>query len=280
MEDESEPQCRICLEETCEDGDEFLSPCLCKGSARYVHRSCLDEWRISGFDPKTLTHCGTCKACFRVQQPSNAFGAQLEVVIEVARYVGTRLLGFLLVIVVLGFIPRLWFGVSEEENKHPIWNHLKMGSVISLASYGGWAVLQAIWTVNIFGFHNWDFSGSKDSFDALIIILVVVGLAVLIWKLMEGVYDIVQTGGAVAASNIRVSNKQMRVRVVKRYPVLNYYDGAAAGNTEELTLRARRKLEEAKQEATENDTAEELMLRARHDLDEAKQEASRNDAAN
>ena len=35
-------QCRICLEE---DDKEYISPCLCKGSLKYVHRDCLKQWR-------------------------------------------------------------------------------------------------------------------------------------------------------------------------------------------------------------------------------------------
>nr|XP_025682429.1 uncharacterized protein LOC112783615 isoform X2 [Arachis hypogaea] len=35
-------QCRICLET---DGRDFIAPCKCKGTAKYVHRECLDHWR-------------------------------------------------------------------------------------------------------------------------------------------------------------------------------------------------------------------------------------------
>ncbi|GJN18410.1 hypothetical protein PR202_gb05571 [Eleusine coracana subsp. coracana] len=37
--------CRICLESECEPGDELISPCMCKGTQQFVHRSCLDHWR-------------------------------------------------------------------------------------------------------------------------------------------------------------------------------------------------------------------------------------------
>jgi hypothetical protein len=37
-------QCRICLDE--EDTDHnFIVPCKCKGSQKYIHRHCLDQWR-------------------------------------------------------------------------------------------------------------------------------------------------------------------------------------------------------------------------------------------
>ncbi|CAO2830698.1 unnamed protein product [Amaranthus hypochondriacus] len=51
-------QCRICLES---DGRDFIAPCKCKGTSKYVHRECLDQWRAvrEGF---AFAHCTTCKA--------------------------------------------------------------------------------------------------------------------------------------------------------------------------------------------------------------------------
>ncbi|XP_042407650.1 E3 ubiquitin-protein ligase MARCHF8-like isoform X2 [Zingiber officinale] len=51
-------QCRICLET---DGRDFIAPCKCKGTSKYVHRECLDHWRSvkEGF---AFAHCTTCKA--------------------------------------------------------------------------------------------------------------------------------------------------------------------------------------------------------------------------
>nr|XP_016462128.1 PREDICTED: uncharacterized protein LOC107785357 isoform X2 [Nicotiana tabacum] len=53
-------QCRICLES---DGRDFIAPCKCKGSSKYVHRECLDQWRAvrEGF---AFAHCTTCEAPF------------------------------------------------------------------------------------------------------------------------------------------------------------------------------------------------------------------------
>ncbi|KAL8158717.1 hypothetical protein V2J09_000254 [Rumex salicifolius] len=39
------PCCRICLECDGEEDDELISPCMCKGTQQFVHRSCLDHWR-------------------------------------------------------------------------------------------------------------------------------------------------------------------------------------------------------------------------------------------
>ncbi|GJP54184.1 hypothetical protein CLOM_g13281 [Closterium sp. NIES-68] len=62
-EEEDQPQCRICLET---DGRDLIAPCKCKGSARFVHRQCLDQWRSvkEGF---AFCHCSTCKTRFHLR---------------------------------------------------------------------------------------------------------------------------------------------------------------------------------------------------------------------
>ncbi|KFK43393.1 hypothetical protein AALP_AA1G120400 [Arabis alpina] len=63
----SDPCCRICLENDSDLlGDELISPCMCKGTQQFVHRSCLDHWRSvkEGF---AFSHCTTCKAQFHLR---------------------------------------------------------------------------------------------------------------------------------------------------------------------------------------------------------------------
>ncbi|GAQ91886.1 hypothetical protein KFL_008760020 [Klebsormidium nitens] len=57
-------QCRICLEsENCHD---FIAPCRCKGTQKYVHRECLDQWRAmkEGF---AFAHCTECKSPYKLR---------------------------------------------------------------------------------------------------------------------------------------------------------------------------------------------------------------------
>ena len=35
--------CRICLEDA--ERSEVIAPCACKGSQKWVHRQCLNNWR-------------------------------------------------------------------------------------------------------------------------------------------------------------------------------------------------------------------------------------------
>ena len=61
-------QCRICLEE---DGDDFIAPCACKGTQRYVHRSCLDTWRQTR-EGMAFSKCMECKTPYKLRFPKES----------------------------------------------------------------------------------------------------------------------------------------------------------------------------------------------------------------
>ncbi|KAG8340752.1 RING variant domain [Trypanosoma vivax] len=65
MEEEEERVCRICHDE---DDEKLISPCECTGSVRWVHRSCLDKWRIESMDRnvENVNNCEICKKPFSV----------------------------------------------------------------------------------------------------------------------------------------------------------------------------------------------------------------------
>ncbi|CAN6884714.1 unnamed protein product [Brassica oleracea] len=57
--------CRFCLMENDGGGDELISPCMCKGTQKFVHRSCLDHWRSLSDGGFAFSNCTTCNAQFR-----------------------------------------------------------------------------------------------------------------------------------------------------------------------------------------------------------------------
>jgi hypothetical protein len=52
-EGDEETICRFCL--GAEHAREMIAPCLCAGSAKFVHRACLDEWRAKEAYPLAFT---------------------------------------------------------------------------------------------------------------------------------------------------------------------------------------------------------------------------------
>ena len=55
-----ENECRICFElETLDD--QFIYPCKCKGTSKYVHKSCLNSWRTLNTDNEAFNICMECR---------------------------------------------------------------------------------------------------------------------------------------------------------------------------------------------------------------------------
>ncbi|SPO19904.1 uncharacterized protein UTRI_00303_B [Ustilago trichophora] len=66
--------CRICLESASSDlsGGEslgrLLSPCRCKGTMKYVHATCLDQWRAASARSSSAVACDQCGAPYRFRK--------------------------------------------------------------------------------------------------------------------------------------------------------------------------------------------------------------------
>ena len=60
---DDEKICRICLESH-DNADPFheahlISPCQCRGTSGWVHRGCLDRWRVTQED-RAFSQCTEC----------------------------------------------------------------------------------------------------------------------------------------------------------------------------------------------------------------------------
>ncbi|KAI8597364.1 hypothetical protein EDD21DRAFT_447073 [Dissophora ornata] len=71
--DIDERRCRICLEtdddETHPKSDKLISPCLCKGSSRYIHLGCLEKWRTMSTRKESFYSCDTCHYHYSFSRP-------------------------------------------------------------------------------------------------------------------------------------------------------------------------------------------------------------------
>ncbi|CAL4971578.1 unnamed protein product [Urochloa decumbens] len=115
------PQCRICLDN---EGDDMIAPCRCKGTQKYVHRSCLDNWRSTkeGF---AFSHCTECRAAFllRANVPPDRWWLRLKFQLLVVR--DHTLIFFIvqLVVAFLGMVVYRFYGDELREmfgyEEHP-----------------------------------------------------------------------------------------------------------------------------------------------------------------
>ncbi|CAN4089261.1 unnamed protein product [Withania somnifera] len=114
-------QCRICLDN---EGEDLIAPCHCKGTQKYVHRSCLDNWRSTkeGF---AFAHCTECRAKFilRADVPPDRWWLRLKFQFLVARDHAFIFLIVQLIIAFLGILVYKFYGEELREmfgyQEHP-----------------------------------------------------------------------------------------------------------------------------------------------------------------
>tara|TARA_A100001015_G_scaffold291511_1_gene365745 strand:+ start:670 stop:1479 length:810 start_codon:yes stop_codon:yes gene_type:complete len=59
-------ECRICFDIETND-DKFISPCRCKGTSKYVHKSCLNSWRNFNRESIAWTTCMECGTKYKIK---------------------------------------------------------------------------------------------------------------------------------------------------------------------------------------------------------------------
>ena len=80
---QGEPKtCRICFDTSTAEYDpevgRLLSPCRCRGSSKYVHEGCLNQWRIISANSKSYYECNTCGYKYKFRR------------LALSRWVGSR----------------------------------------------------------------------------------------------------------------------------------------------------------------------------------------------
>lgn len=116
-----QPQCRICLET---GGEDLIAPCRCRGTQKFVHRSCLDYWRAAkeGF---AFAHCTECRAMFylRANVPPDRWWSRLKFQLLVIRDHTVIFIVVQVVVALLGMLVYKFYGEELREmfgyEQHP-----------------------------------------------------------------------------------------------------------------------------------------------------------------
>jgi len=98
---DEERTCRVCFETS----GRMFSPCLCRGSMRYVHLHCLNEWRTMSANSRSYYQCDQCGYRYNLMRTEWAKLLESPTTVAVATAVAFALL--------LG-VASTTFGVGAE----------------------------------------------------------------------------------------------------------------------------------------------------------------------
>ncbi|GAA5906158.1 hypothetical protein JCM5296_000111 [Sporobolomyces johnsonii] len=60
--------CRICFDGEDAELGKLFSPCLCKGTSRFVHTTCLERWRKASANSRSFYQCDQCAFRYRFRR--------------------------------------------------------------------------------------------------------------------------------------------------------------------------------------------------------------------
>ena len=68
--------CRLCWGD--EDDGPLVQPCTCRGSAKFIHKACLEKWRRTGPREDAAYRCGQCMDHYRDALSLELLSARLQ----------------------------------------------------------------------------------------------------------------------------------------------------------------------------------------------------------
>ena len=72
-----EKTCRLCWGD--EDDGPLVQPCACRGSAKWIHSHCLEQWRRTSSREDAAFRCGQCMDKYRDALSVELLSARLQV---------------------------------------------------------------------------------------------------------------------------------------------------------------------------------------------------------
>lgn len=231
------PCCRICLESENAAENPLIAPCACKGTMAFVHRACLDEWRMSCVQPRAIVECTTCSTKFRmkVAEELSVGRCWTRLALAVCKYLLLRILGFLSTSWVLGFGGHLLLGPMPAYFANSALDQIFHGGICTLLMVGVGTIVHAASLVSWSTFDIFDLCprrAGKDVGEAVLVVLVLLGLCVCLFFLLRGVYEIVRQGPGELGRAFRSANREVRREVVLRHAVLDLEPGDSSDDVE------------------------------------------------
>ena len=65
----SDAECRICFENESTQENPLISPCLCRGTSKYVHKNCIQHWREVNNNTTYFWKCRECNYDYNLTKP-------------------------------------------------------------------------------------------------------------------------------------------------------------------------------------------------------------------
>jgi hypothetical protein len=92
--------CRFCFEES-DDYSEFISPCSCNGTMKYIHKDCLNKWFESKKQTDHYYKCQDCHSYYVRDSPEN-LNEKISSDLTITSILGESIITIIMILLILG----------------------------------------------------------------------------------------------------------------------------------------------------------------------------------
>lgn len=210
------PECKICFEHTNLPDNQLISPCACKGSQKYIHRKCLDTWRVYNTGAQAFYQCQTCKVDYKFTKSIS----QEKRIKAILRFILKMTMEIIAVCIIsMATIAMNTFATMLYMGSYLCFSHfvdtLPMGTFVSLVEFGIGATVYFLFalcsmpststrTTSTTSYNYYDFSsrgcsgcsdskkkksGGGDLLAVILVIFAVIGLVVILCYVLGHLYE-------------------------------------------------------------------------------------------
>ena len=201
--DDNVPRCRVCFEEGTNLNDPLIAPCNCNGGIKWIHRSCLDDWRATKTQ-QSFTKCEICHFTYELIELQESVNEERTRRFIYYTYVMGHIgLGLVALEAVCALLALILYGLDSKQ--HSLATYL--GATESndfLGAYVLWAHLALFFLIGCVGllcalclgssggsnttYCFWMDCGNNDTNGCSLILLLVMVIVVAAIGLFIGIY--------------------------------------------------------------------------------------------
>lgn len=176
--------CRICMEEDNTSSNPLISPCKCKGSMKYIHRNCLNNWRNT--NNIAFYECDICKYKYQFIRSTIASILRNEYIILLI-----TMFTFIVISFILGLFIAPKLSVAGTLSKYVIHNIIFGGIIMGCIGFIS-LILSFFTYLTPRAFdNNIHPPNTSDGMNIMLIIMVILGIFYILYNTYMIVHFIV-----------------------------------------------------------------------------------------
>ena len=105
-------ECKICFT----SDDKLIAPCKCKGTIKYVHSNCLEQWRNLNINNSRYYQCNECKYTYKLRYQSNCIkNILVNITIFIHYILSNKIMGTIINLYIINLLDSTQYSLHNKK---------------------------------------------------------------------------------------------------------------------------------------------------------------------